>query len=176
MTTQPLSLHPTIRNLTAADCGPISDAFTRQGWHKPVEQYQKYYQESLEGKRVVLVAEIGGDFAGYLNVVWESSYAPFRLAGIPEIADFNVLKKYQRRHIGSVLMDAAERLIAARSSTAGIGVGLLPDYGPAQVLYVKRGYIPDGRGILSHGKTVAYGDTVPVDDDLVLYLTRVLGI
>jgi len=55
MTTQPLSLHPTIRNLTAADCGPISDAFTRQGWHKPVEQYQKYYQESLEGKRVVVV-------------------------------------------------------------------------------------------------------------------------
>ena len=28
----------------------------------------------------------------------------------------------------------------------GIGVGLYPDYGSAQRLYIKRGYLPDGHG------------------------------
>ena len=35
---------------------------------------------------------------------------------------------------------------AQRSDHAGIGFGLYADYGAAQRLYIKRGYIPDGRG------------------------------
>lgn len=162
----------TIRSLTAEDCAPVSQAFTEQGWHKPIEQYQRYFQESLDGKREVLIAESAGHFAGYITIVWESEYAPFREAEIPEIVDFNVLKKYQRHGIGTALMDEAERRIAKRSPVAGIGVGMTVDYGPAQILYVKRGYLPDGRGLASHGQSVVYGSRVPIDDDLALYFTK----
>jgi hypothetical protein len=53
-------------------------------------------------------------------------------------------------------------------------VGLSSDYGAAQRLYVRRGYIPDGRGIIYRGRTVNFGEAVTADDDLVLCFTREL--
>ena len=82
---------------------------------------------------------------------------------------------WQRRGIATTLLDAAEALIAERSSVAGIGVGMTADYGAAQILYVRRGYIPDGRGLMASGRPLLYGAEFTVDDELVLYLTRSLG-
>lgn len=163
-----------IRELVEADCAVIAHAFSEQGWHKPASQYQRYLDESKQGTRVVLVAEHDGHFAGYVTIVWDSDYPPFKAAGIPEIVDFNVLIKYRRKGIGSALMDEAEKRIAQRSAVAGIGVGLTADYGEAQILYVKRGYVPDGCGITYEGRHLTYGEQVSVDDDLVLYLSRSL--
>jgi ribosomal protein S18 acetylase RimI-like enzyme len=165
---------PILRPLVDADCTLISQDFARQGWRKPVEQNQAYLREAAQGRREILVAEVDGAFAGYLTIVWESDYLPFQQAGIPEIVDLNVLQKFQRRGIATTLLDAAEGRIAERAQIAGIGVGLTADYGPAQALYVKRGYVPDGRGAVSHGAFIRYGESISVDDDLVLYLTRVL--
>jgi hypothetical protein len=39
-------------------------------------------------------------------------------------------------------------------------------------MYVRRGYVPDGRGISWQNRTVAYRDQVLVDDELVLWFTR----
>ncbi len=164
-----------LRELIESDCMTISNAFAQQGWNKPCALYEKYLQECQAGKRVSMVAEIDGEFAGYVNILWESGYTPFQEAGIPEIADFNVLKKFQRRGIGSLLMDEAERRIAARGfQVAGLGVGLYPDYGPAQILYARRGYIPDGHGIYYNARQVQPGEQVRVDDDLTLQLTKKL--
>ena len=80
--------------------------------------------------------------------------------------------KFQRRGIGTALMDAAEKRIAQHADVAGIGVGLMTDYGNAQMLYVKRGYIPDGCGIFARGHWLTYGDQITIDDDVVLYLTK----
>jgi ribosomal protein S18 acetylase RimI-like enzyme len=110
--------------------------------------------------------------AGYLTVVWVSAYGPFARAAIPEIQDLNVLPQFRRRGIASALMDAAEAAIAARTDIAGIGVGLYADYGAAQLMYFRRGYLPDGRGVTYRGVTVAAGSRVPVDDDLALMMTR----
>lgn len=165
-------LAPGLRRLRAEDAETIAAAFAAQGWQKPAEQYKGYFAEQRAGLRVTLVAEVDAVFAGYINVLWESPYAGFRAAGIPEIADFNVLQCFQRRGIGTALMDAAEALIAERSPVAGIGVGLTADYGAAQILYVKRGYVPDGRGLVYRDRPAPYGTVVTVDDDLVLYLTR----
>ena len=153
----------------------IAAAFTAIGWDKPEAQYVRYLDEQTADDRPVLVARMDGVFAGYLTVVWVPQYEPFREAGIPEIQDFNVLPHYRRRGIGTALMDAAEALIATRGKTAGIGVGLYPDYGPAQRLYVLRGYLPDGRGIAWNGMSVTPMQEVMVDDDLALYFTRNLG-
>ena len=147
-------------------------AFEAIGWRKPAAQYQRYLDEQTADQRPVLVARLDGEFAGYVTVLWEPDYPAFREAGIPEIQDFNVLPQFRRRGIGSALMDAAEALISTRSRTAGIGVGLYPDYGPAQRLYVLRGYLPDGRGIAAQTVQVLPGQVVRVDDELALYFTR----
>lgn len=161
-----------IRTLTERDCVTISQAFSEQGWQKPIAQYRRYLQESIAGTRTVLVAERAGHFAGYITIVWVSDYPPFRSEHIPEIVDFNVLIRYRRQGIGSLLMDAAEQLIAQRSAIAGIGVGVTADYGAAHILYIKRGYLPDGRGIVQSGRQLAYGDHAVVNDDLELLFTK----
>lgn len=158
--------------LASGDIPILVAAFAALGWRKPAAQYERYLAEQQRGEREILVAWEGWAFAGYLTVVWHSTYPPFRDAGIPESVDFNVLPHLRRRGIGSRLLDEAERHIATRSPVAGIGVGLDADYGAAQRLYVKRGYVPDGRGLVSHGRHVARGEPVVVDDGLALFFTK----
>jgi hypothetical protein len=69
-------------------------------------------------------------------------------------------------------MDKAENEIARVSKVAGIGVGMTPDYGAAQRMYVLRGYIPDGRGMHYRGHFIQYGEQMTVDDNMALYLTK----
>jgi GNAT superfamily N-acetyltransferase len=161
-----------VNELTEEYCSKISGAFSAQGWNKLESGYLNLLKEIQYGNRAMLVAEFEGEFAGYVTIVWSSDYPPFREAAIPEIVDFNVLKKFQRQGCGTALLDEAERLIKERSPKAGIGVGLYPDYGPAQILYVKRGYIPDGQGIYQNGQHLIHGTTAVVNDDLVLYFIK----
>lgn len=161
-----------ICDMNCEDSPIISAAFAEQGWNKPVSQYEAYWQAAQSAERDVLIATYSGTFAGYTTIMWNSSYPPFREAGIPEIVDFNVLISCRRRGIGTALIDEAERRIAQRSDVAGIGVGLMSDYGNAQILYAHRGYIPDGRGIFSQDRWLKYGDQATVDDDLALFFTK----
>ncbi|MBL7736738.1 MAG: GNAT family N-acetyltransferase [Chitinophagaceae bacterium] len=164
-----------IREINENDPWTISAAFKEQGWDKPVALYERYVAEQKNGDRATLLAEIDGVFTGYVNVIWNSRYPVFRENSIPEISDFNVLAKYQRSGIGNRLMDRAEALIGERSSVAGIGVGIFSDYGDAQRLYVKRGYMPDGKGIYNGRSYVKYGDQIVIDDDIALYFTKRLS-
>lgn len=161
-----------IRLLAAEDIPAIMAAFAALGWQRPDGHLERYLEEHRQGEREVLVAWQGDAFAGYVSILWHSYYSPFRDAGIPEINDFSVPRPLRRQGIGPRLLNEAERRIAGRSPVAGIGVGLSPDYGAAQRLYVKRGYIPDGRGLVSHGRPVGWGATVVVDDELALYYTK----
>lgn len=113
-----------IHLITSVDIEPIAKAFAVLGWHKPASQYQQYLNEQGIGQRVVLVASVDTVFAGYVTILWDSAYLPFREIGIPEIVDFNVLPRYRRQSIGTQLMDDAEHRIKMRSSISGIGVGL----------------------------------------------------
>lgn len=161
-----------IRLIEQPDIAEIVAAFEALGWHKPAALYERYLAEQQDGQRLVFVALLDGTFAGYVTINWQSEYPPFRAANIPEIQDFNVLPRFRRQGIGSQLMDTCEHLIAQRSTVVGIGVGLYADYGAAQRMYTRRGYILDGRGLFSHGEPVMPGQHVLVDDDLVLYFTK----
>ncbi len=166
----------TLRPLQSEDIAEVVAAFAALDWGGKTEaQFERYLAEHEAGTRVTRFAFVGGAFAGYLNVLWQSGYPPFGDALIPEINDFNVLPTVRRRGIGTALMDEAERVIAARFAVAGVGVGMTADYGAAQRLYVRRGYVPDGRGLMTLERPVVYGESVPVDDGLVLYFTKQLA-
>lgn len=129
-------------------------------------------------------------FAGYVTLKWQSQYQSFKAQNIPEIMDLNVLPDFRKMGIGSLLLDTAEKEAAMRSATIGIGVGLYagadvslrsdelrPDYsgyGAAQRIYVKRGYIPDGKGVTYNYEPTIPGNSYPLDDDLVLWFTKKL--
>lgn len=168
-----MNLH-ILRLLEAQDIPQIAAAFKVLGWNKPASQYERYLAEQNAGERTVFVAFVDDVFAGYVTVQWLSNYPPFREANIPEIVDFNVLPHFRRQGIGSRLLDEAEQAVAQCSHVVGIGVGMYADYGSAQRMYVKRGYIPDGRGLFSHGHWVQPGAQVIVDDDLTLCFTKQL--
>lgn len=162
-----------VRNLELSDPPLIAAAFAKVGWrNKSESKYIGYYAEQTAGVRDVIVALYGDRFAGYGTVVWMPDYPTFRALGIPAIVDLNVLPQFRRRGIASAIMDEAEARIALRSSFAGLGVGLYSDYGPAQRMYVLRGYVPDGKGITYRDEYVTAGAGVIVDDDLVLWLTK----
>jgi ribosomal protein S18 acetylase RimI-like enzyme len=165
---------PLIRLLDSQDIPPIAKAFEQLGWDKPASQYERYLTEQELKIRDVYVAFVEEQFAGYLTICWTSSYEPFHKEGIPEIVDFNVLPKYRRQRIGTQLMDRAENEIAKRYPIAGIGVGMTPDYGAAQKLYILRGYVPDGRGLVYRGHFITYGEEIIIDDRIALYLTKKL--
>ncbi len=165
----------TIRLLEAGDIPQIERVFEEFGWYKSASHYERYIMEQTYELCEIYVAFVDYQFAGNLTVCWGSTYEPFRAKNIPEIADFFVLPKFRRTGIGSQLMAQAEHTIAKVSPIAGIGVGMTPDYGAAQRLYVLRGYVPDGLGLHSRDHYVRHGEQVKVDDDLVLYLTKDLS-
>ena len=169
-----LRLTSNIRLLESKDILQISKAFKEIGWNKPQSQYESYWVEQELAIRNVYVAFQEEQFAGYLTICWTSDYEPFRERNIPEITDFNVLPRFRRLGIGTQLMDKAENEVARVSSIAGIGVGMTSNYGAAQRLYILRGYLPDGLGLHWKNHHVQYGETIRVDDDLALYLTKVL--
>jgi len=135
-----------IRPMLDSDIDRIVDTFSQ--WGKELGQYQKYWHEQQQKKRVVLVALHEAEIVGYVTVVWQSGYEPFRQEDIPEIVDLNVNTEHQRQGIGTALIHTAEQLAAQRSKTSvGISVEQSPAYAASNRLYPKLGYMPDGRGI-----------------------------
>jgi hypothetical protein len=79
----------------------------------------------------------------------------------------------RRQGIATLLMDMAEQLARDRAiAELGVTVGLFDEYGPAQRLYGRRGYIPDGRGACRGQRPLRKGMQVTMDDDLIIWLTK----
>lgn len=163
-----------IRDLEEKDAQAITDGEIAQGWNAAVEKYETRLQDQREGRAIALAAEYCGDIAGYVNVYPNSVWGAFANMGLPEIVDFGVLVKFRGRGIGSRLMDVAEEIAAHYADVVYLGVGLHSGYGSAQRMYIKRGYIPDGKGVwYGSGVCPQYAECCN-DDDLVLYLSKCL--
>lgn len=164
-----------IRDMEESDAQIFFDGYTAQGWHPELDYYMMRIHEAAEGKCVALTAVYHGCPAGSLYLYLDAKEGTFKGKGYPEIVDFSVLQKYQRKGIGVRLMDVAERIAARHADTVCLGVGLSREYGTAQRMYAKRGYIPDGSGVWYKDKPCVQYETVcTVDDDLVLYLSKKL--
>jgi ribosomal protein S18 acetylase RimI-like enzyme len=162
-----------IKALSPGDFEEIAVAFEKLGWNKPKSQYEAYYAEQTAGVRSVLIARLKGEFAGYVTIQWIADYMPFLTNHLPEIQDLNVLPQFRKNGLGERLMRECEAAAKQRGiGEIGLGVGLLADYGSAQRLYLKLGYVPDGRGLHYKRQPVWYRQSVVADDDLVLYLSK----
>lgn len=134
-----------------------------------------HFGDHANGGGATFLAFVQGDWAGYLTIRWRSNDPLLRSANIPLIHDLLVFPAFRRRGIASRLIDEAEALIATRASKAGITVGLFDAYGPAQRLYARKGYVPDGRGACRAGRPLQQGEVVTMDHDLILWLAKDLS-
>lgn len=167
-----------VRPLLNQDIGAIVSSFNQIGWNKPASLFERYLEEAELCERLIWVAHVHDQFAGYITLKWQSQYPSFKEQNIPEIVDLNVLPRFRKCGVGSMLLDIAEKEAATKRDDVGLGVGLYggPDggYGAAQRLYVKRGYIPDGKGVTYNYQPTIPGNSYPLDDDLVLWFLRKL--
>ena len=163
-----------IRRMIKTDIEHISQAFIHQGWPGRKDILTSYFQDQDNGERHVLVAESDGFVAGYITILPAAKHGPF-VGVYPELTDFNVFEPFRSRGIGNQLLEEAEKRVRLLSEIVTLGVGLHSGYGPAQRLYVKRGYIPDGSGIWFRDRPLAPYSSCENNDDLVLYFSKRLN-
>ena len=163
-----------IRNMIESDIEKINQGFRNQGWPEREEILDTYFLEQESGEREVLVAECEGIVAGYITIMPYANQGPFTET-YPELSDFNVFEPYQNKGIGNQLLEEAEKRVKFVSSKVTLGVGLHLGYGPAQRLYIRRGYIPDGTGVWYRNQPLEMNATSQNNDDLVLYLVKEFG-
>ena len=154
-----------------SDIKHLSQGFINQGWPDREDILARYFLEQESGEREVLVAEVEGAVAGYITILPDAKQGPF--AGMaPELSDFNVFEHFQNQGIGNLLLEESEKRVRLISDKVTLGVGLHSGYGPAQRLYIKRGYIPDGTGVWYQNHQPAMNAVCEDIGDLVLYLSK----
>ena len=164
----------TIRNMIKSDIESLSHGFMNQGWPAREEILASYFWEQASGDIEILVAEIDGAVAGYVTILPLAKHGPFAEV-YPELLDFNVFEPFRNQGIGNQLLEEAEKRVKFVSSKVTLGVGLHLGYGPAQRLYIRRGYIPDGTGVWYRNQPLEMNATSQNNDDLVLYLVKEFG-
>lgn len=161
-----------LRDMKISDIQEMQKAFKLQGSDKPLKVLENYYAEQEAGIRRVIIAEFEGQIAGYSTLLSSDPEGPFAGQNIPAICDFNVFVQFQRRGIGQAILNKVEEIAAKSCDRISLAVGLHSGYGPAQRLYAKAGYIPDGSGIWYRGKNLQAGEPCTNDDSLLLYLIK----
>ena len=164
-----------IRDIEMADIEALTAAEIAQGWHwASTEKTASRLPARDAGECVVMVCEYEGEPAGSVSLYWNAEWGAFKDMHIPEIVDFSVLMKYRRRGLGHIMMNVCEQLAATGCDKVCLGVGLYRDYGTAQRMYVKRGYVPDGSGVWYNYQPAPEYGMVENGDGLVLYMMKEL--
>lgn len=135
-----------------------------------------YFERCIDEGYTIFIASAAGTDAGFAIVNFTSRYQPFRRLHIPEIQDLNVIPALRGQGIATALIAACED--EARNDACeqiGLAVGLGKSYGPAQRLYAKMGYMPDGAGAMYDHRAPDDGKAYPLDDDFCLMLVKALS-
>ncbi len=134
-----------------------------------------YFERCINEGHVIFIASWNDANAGFGVLNFKSRYQPFRRLNIPEIQDLNVVPGMRQQGIATALIDACEDEARERGcADIGLAVGLAASYGPAQRLYVKMGYAPDGSGAMYDHKAPEDTRSYPLDDDFCLMLVKAL--
>lgn len=162
-----------IRAAQSADIKGLCDLSDVLGNGKSEDYFLRQLGYVGQGLRTLYVASCDGADVGYCILNWRPKYAPFRKFSIPEIQDINVAQDYRQRGIATQMIAFCEDAARARGlEEMGIGVSVNSQFAPAQRLYVKLGYIPDGNGVTYDRKTTVPGEFKPLDDQLCLMMVK----
>ncbi len=177
--TNPLNINEgaVIRPFQSSDIPHIVRCFTFP-WSTPEKTqalWESYDRDQQKDIRTVALVIKNHEILGYGSLLRQPECPFFVHQQIPEINALCIDEKHQRQGLGTALIHWLENLAAQEGHThIGIGVGLYKDYGPAQKLYFKLGYIPEGSGITYKGQPTTPGQSYPLDDELILWLSKPL--
>lgn len=122
-----------------------------------------------------LLALYQGEVAGYVFLYYKCKWGGLANCDIPGIVDLIVFEQYRKKGVATILMDIAEKIAQDYANKVYLDVCLSSEYGPAQRLYAKRGYIPDGKGVYYEEKVCETNAICKNNDELTLCLVKELN-
>ena len=138
------------------------------------EYLQKHIERQGKGECAALVADYDGNIAGHVYVYFQCRWGGMKNQGLPAVVDLKVFRQYRGHGVGSALMDEAERIAGQYSDVVYLDVGLNKEYGIAQQMYVRRGYVPDGNGVYYRQEVCSVDADCKNNDELTLCLIKQL--
>lgn len=142
------------------------------------EKNSKYLQNQLSNQEKqecsAFLALYQGEVAGYVFLYYRCKWGGLANCNIPGIVDLIVFEQYRKKGIATALMDVAEKTAKQYSDKIYLDVCLNSEYGAAQRLYIKRGYIPDGKGVYYEERVCETDAVYKNDDELTLCLVKEL--
>jgi GNAT superfamily N-acetyltransferase len=151
---------------------PQTKREVQQAFVWDTETLEVIFADHDTGGSTTILQYEAGRLVGIVTIRWHSTYPPFREHGIPLIQNIEIRYHDRGRGLGNALLERAEQEIAQRSAVAGLCVGIFDEYGRAQRLYMKRGFVPDGRGVCKDHTPLRHGENVRIDHNLLLWLTK----
>ncbi len=121
------------------------------------------------------LADLGDSPVATATIGWNPRYPPFAAAQIPFVQNLEIRSDLRGRGLGAMVLTAIEQYVRPRSATLGVCVALFDAYGPAQRLYARCGYVPDGRGACHRFTPLQRGETITLDDHHLLWLVKNLA-
>jgi ribosomal protein S18 acetylase RimI-like enzyme len=135
--------------------------------------FNKCFQKQAGKELDIFVVKGNKKIIAYALLNYYPKYKLFSKLGIPEIQDLKVLREFRRKGVGTHLVrHCIEYAKNKGNNLIGISVGLHSAFGPAQRLYCKLGFVPDGHGISYDRVNVSAGDIRPIDDELCLMMIK----
>ena len=158
-----------IRDMDDEDAKRLEEKLRASG--NTLSLYQSYLRETT---CEYVTALYNGELAGFAKLDWQSGYEDFADRKIPEIKNLWVFEEYRSLGIAHQLMTHLEKRAARKSEICGVGVGLSEEFEPAQGLFEKLGYVPDGKGIY-YIESNTVQDELEVDDNQALMMVKSLS-
>jgi GNAT superfamily N-acetyltransferase len=141
---------------------------------KNIAYLKRQLENQEKGECIALLALYNGTAAGYVFLYYQCRWGGLANCNIPCVVDLMVFEKYRRKKIASILLDIIEDIAKQHCNKIYLDVCLNSDYGPAQRFYIKRGYIPDGKGVYYEEKICETDAVCKNDDELTLCLVKEL--
>lgn len=162
-----------VRIMSYDDITPICQADNDES-----EENERYLKNQLANQDKqecsALLALYNGEIAGYVFLYYKCKWGGLANYSLPGIVDLIVFEKFRKNGIATALMDVAENIAKTYSDKIYLDVCLNSEYGPAQRFYIKRGYIPDGKGVYYEEQVCETNAICKNDDELTLCLIKQL--
>jgi hypothetical protein len=133
-----------VRNIIESDIEDLARVFSAQGWPIPSAVFKQSYAGMLGRLSDVLVAEAGGQPAGYMRIEWFDAGEEAGHALSPEIQEFVVLGKFAGYGVADAMIAEAERRVAERTGEIEENALMSVYGGPPPRAPFRGSYVLDG--------------------------------